>query len=508
MVAYGWGSSMRLRKWLILIHRYLGIPLGVLFVVWFASGIVMMYAGEMPRLTPELRLERLPPLELSRVRLTPADAAKRAGAWRSPDRAVLLMVMDRPAYRFDGATVFADTGERLKDIGVDGARIVAVRFAAVVGEQIQYAGTLTEPDQWTLGYRRTLPLHKFRVDDGVGTELYVSSHTGEVTVITTRRGRLLAWIGAIPHWFYFTALRTNQPLWYRAVVWVSTVGCLLVVLGLVLGLTQAHVRYTGLLRWHYLAGVVFGVFTLTWVFSGLLSMQPYAWTNARGMALPRDVFAGGSLDVTRFGAMDPAVWERITRGREIREVELKRIQGVPYYLVRLAGDPAKTERQHQPYYLTGRAERDRLLVAAETMAVRHEAFSEASLMTWLKAAVPEVPVVESALLEEYDSYYYSRSGRTPLPVLRVKLADPDETWLYIDPAISRVLSSVHRLNRVERWLFKGLHSLDFAFWYTRRPLWDIGAQPGWFGLERDRVVVGAGADPPRARADFAGLTLP
>ena len=35
------------------------IPLSALFVLWFASGIVMMYAGGMPRLTPELRLERL-----------------------------------------------------------------------------------------------------------------------------------------------------------------------------------------------------------------------------------------------------------------------------------------------------------------------------------------------------------------------------------------------------------------------------------------------------------------
>jgi hypothetical protein len=27
---------------------------------------------------------------------------------------------------------------------------------------------------------------------------------------------------------------------------------------------------------------------------------------------------------------------------------------------------------------------------------------------------------------------------------------------------------------VERWLFNGLHSLDFRFWYDKRPLWDIG----------------------------------
>ena len=32
---------------------------------------------------------------------------------------------------------------------------------------------------------------------------------------------------------------------------------------------------------------------------------------------------------------------------------------------------------------------------------------------------------------------------------------------------------MHRYSRVERWLYNGLHSLDFAFWYNRRPLWDV-----------------------------------
>jgi hypothetical protein len=27
--------------------------------------------------------------------------------------------------------------------------------------------------------------------------------------------------------------------------------------------------------------------------------------------------------------------------------------------------------------------------------------------------------------------------------------------------------------RLNRWLYHGLHSLDFPFLYTRRPLWDL-----------------------------------
>ena len=67
-----------MRRLLIVVHRYLGIPLSFLFVLWFVSGIAMIYVGGMPVLSPEERLEHLPALDLSAVRLTPAEAASRA----------------------------------------------------------------------------------------------------------------------------------------------------------------------------------------------------------------------------------------------------------------------------------------------------------------------------------------------------------------------------------------------------------------------------------------------
>ena len=65
------------RKSLILAHRYLGIVLGLLFLVWFISGIGMMYAGGMPGMTAEMRLLKLPAIDFSRIRLTPLEAASR-----------------------------------------------------------------------------------------------------------------------------------------------------------------------------------------------------------------------------------------------------------------------------------------------------------------------------------------------------------------------------------------------------------------------------------------------
>lgn len=476
-----------LRRLLILTHRYLGIVLSLLVVVWFASGIVMMYAGGMPRLTPQVRLERLAAVDPSDVRLTPSEAADRAGVQDAPGRVVLLSVMERPAYRFGQATtVFADTGDVLDDVSVQQSRTIASRFIAVPEQDVEYVRTLTDVDQWTLGQGRQLPLHRFRVNDADGTELYVQPQTGEVAMLTTRRTRMLAWMGTIPHWLYFGALRANQPVWYRIVVWTSALACVLAVLGLILGVTQfrrtrpfrlgASIPYSGSMRWHYVTGAVFGVFTLTWAFSGLLSMEPFAWTRATGLEVGRDVFTGGPVDLSRFPRMEPEAWARIADGRAIKEVEFVRIQDAHYYVVRRARDAqaeGRRERLHQPYIVTGRADSDRLVVSAETFEVRRASFSADSLIARLQAALPDERIVDRQLLTDYDSYYYSRGQQTPLPILRVKFDDPARTWFYIDPEMSQVVATVHRLNRVERWLYNGLHSLDFAFWYSS-PLWDVG----------------------------------
>src|SRR6185436_9962866 len=166
------------RRVVILSHRYLGIALSLIFVVWFASGITMMWWGGMPRLTADERLERLPALDLAKIRLTPADAEEKVGGGRT----TLLNVMGRPAYRIggpDAVTVFADTGDVLEAVTPATARGIAAAFMAVPDQQVHLEETLERPDQWTLGQSRQMPLHKFTIDDPLGTELYVSANLGE-----------------------------------------------------------------------------------------------------------------------------------------------------------------------------------------------------------------------------------------------------------------------------------------------------------------------------------------
>jgi hypothetical protein len=287
----------------------------------------MMYVGGMPRLTPEMRLERMPAVDVAQVRLTPAQAAERGEFGETPTRTTLVSIAGRPAYRFgfrgDTTVVYADTGEVADELTTAQTRDIAARFMRVGADKVRYEGTLEETDQWTLGLGRIFPVHKFAVDDGQGSELYVSPLTGDFAMLTTTKTRAWAWLSTIPHWLYFEGLRENQPLWYRIVVWTSGVATIVALLGLVLGVTQyrrgratlsASIPYAGPMRWHYITGVLFGAFSVTWAFSGMLSMEPFEWTNAQGVEVRRDALTGGPLQLADYKPMEPGAWSRLLDG--------------------------------------------------------------------------------------------------------------------------------------------------------------------------------------------------
>ena len=480
------------RKGLIWFHRYLGIGLSLLFVVWFLSGIGMIFARGMPGLSPDVRLQRLPEIDLTRILLSASEASAdpaQDGGGRGGGRVSIGAFLDRPVYRVSGRTVFADDGTVLESVDADTAILVASRFMGVAKDKLHHS-MLTEVDQWTLAQRGQIPLHKITVDDDSATHLYISPENGDVLVLTTRGSRALAWVAAIPHWLYFKSLRLNQPVWYQVVVWAAVLGSLLALAGIVLSITQlkvsrpfklskitSYIPYSGLMRWHYITGVVFGVLTFTWVFSGLLSMEPLDWAGGRTLqGNLRGALTGGALNAGEFPRIDAATWKGLLPDRKIKEIEYTRIQGDPYFVVRsapMAEGRAARERLRQEYSSQSEVDPDRVLIDAKSMQVRTELFSVDSLMTRVRETFPDVPILESELLSTYDSYYYSRDLQRPLPVLRIKFGDEVGTWMYLDPRMSQQVAALHRLDRVERWIYNGFHSLDFSFWYYS-PVWTVG----------------------------------
>jgi hypothetical protein len=459
------------KRSLIFIHRWLGVALCVFFLLWFPSGIGMMYFP-MPSVTQTDLLQRLPVLDASKVVVSPGEAATKLGV--DIDDLRLSSFDGRPAYRVGGGrgdggpVLYADTGEEQGDASTEMVQRVA---SAWTGQPASLASVeeLTEVDQWTLQTRlgELSPVFKYSWPNG--EQVYVSQATGEVVQYTTTASRIGAYLGPIPHWFYFTPLRKHGAEWSRVVIWSSGIGTISAILGVIVGLwmyspsrkyryagAPTSIPYQGQKRWHTVFGLIFGVATVTYAFSGMLSMDPFPSFNDR-VRLRR---GGGETDIFRAlrgepapGAFDvkhPRQALEQLKPLAIKELELDSFAGDAVYLARLEdGETRIVPMQGAPR--AGFDEKD-IVRAVSTVAEGQ---------------------ITMTVLNQYDRYYLDRTRRLPLPVVLAQTTTNDSTRYYIDPKTARVVQTYNSSNWVNRWLYNGLHSLNFPWLYNYRPLWDI-----------------------------------
>ncbi len=299
----------RLKRWLHLGHRWLGIATGLLILLWFGSGLVMLCVG-FPTLTEGERLGALPPLALAGVRITPQAAVERAGLAHFPTRLTLAMRGGEPAYWItdtDGRrqALSAATGDPVPRLTAERATALAATHPAA--RAVTDRGTVTR-DQWTVTARYD-PLRPFRVvalGDPAGTELYLSAATGELALDTTRTERVWNWPGAVTHWIYLTPLRARAGLWQDVVLWVSGIALAGALSGYVLGFVRLMrdrlTPYRGWAAWHHLAGVAGGLVVVTFLLSGWLSMNPRGWFGPRSPdAAMRAAYAGQTAPIFPLG---------------------------------------------------------------------------------------------------------------------------------------------------------------------------------------------------------------
>ena len=449
----------RAARVLIYTHRWLGIALGLLFITWFLSGIVMMYA-RMPALDPGERLARLAAINPASIRVDPP----------APDGEVsgfaIRSLEGRPVYRITGGgrtrLVFADTGDDVPLVDAEQALRIARAFVST--GSVRYDARLTDADQWTFDVRRLAPLHRIAVEDEAGTRLYVAENGGDVVGKTTTSGRRWGAVGAVVHWLYFAPFRRNATLWSNTIILVSIAGTVMCIAGVAWGAWRlAPIRgyrlryhrqwtpYSAWMRWHHYLGLVFGITTLMWVFSGLLSMDPWNWSP--GTAATRDQrlrLAGGPIVASDLSAARLRRAIAAFMPRMIKEIEVVRFRG-RYYASAAEGIVSLDE----PHLGAADQLPPDLVVGAA------------------RVVMPDTAIEGMQWMDEYDAYYYDRSRRRSLPVLRVRYGDAQGTWLYIDPRHGTIARKEERLSRLNRWLYHGFHSFDFPFLYYRRPLWDI-----------------------------------
>jgi hypothetical protein len=454
---------------LVITHRYLGVTVGLLMLMWFLSGIVMMYVG-FPRVTEEARTRTLTPIAWQACcrfeEQLAADDETIVRAQVENLAGVPVLRLQRIGRR-DNAIDLAH-GAIMRIDAEQAQAIVLDAAPRIIGQPARVVATeYADSDQWTVGRLfRDRPLYRFEFDDPERTHIYVSTTAGQIVHWTTATQRFWNWLGAIPHWIYPTILRSNLVLWSQVVIWTSVLGTFLAVLGIFIGIAQfgrgsagKPSPYHGLLFWHHMAGLVFGLVTLTWVVSGLVSMNPWGFLEGR---------RGGGEQARLQGA--PPKWSDVRASLGAMRALPSLSNAVSVVTAPLAG------RLHWLATL------DNGTVMRLNAAGDVAALTSAELAQAAQRLAGTAPIAEQGLMQEEDAYYFNGHDlNVMLPAYRVILGDAEATRYYLDATSGALLHRADANGRWHRWLFSGLHRIDFTAWIRARPLWDLIVLPLMLG---------------------------
>ncbi|WP_167558818.1 PepSY domain-containing protein [Bradyrhizobium canariense] len=440
---------------LIVLHRWWGVAFCLLFAMWFASGIAMHFVP-FPARTDAGHFRGLAPINSEEIAHSPAEAIAASGI-HDALRVRLIGRSDQPIYLIFGPSeVKALRALDLADGGVHSDRTVldiAIAYARDRGLDPSHAG-IASPityDQWTVSgeYDSDRPLYRVSLNDSSGTDLYVSSATGSIVVITTRHMRLLNYLGSIAHWIYPTALRHHPQAWSALLWWLALFATIGAGVGFIIGLMRliatnrnAASPHRGLQAWHYGFGLVCAPFILSWIFSGWLSMD-----DGR-------LFSGNATRVDALAIADPTAWNQL-RSDEVRRLHagLKEIEWFAF---------------------DGRIyRRDRDMAGAHRLV---QAAPEADATSYPRTFLQENEIDAAAkrlgrdcsnasVLDADDPYEVTRITSDE-PVFRIVCSD---IWFDIDGATGELLNRIDPSRRAYRWLFGGLHTLNFS--WLRHPPW-------------------------------------
>jgi hypothetical protein len=430
---------------LILLHRWLGVAFCLLFAMWFATGIVMHFVP-FPALKESERFAGLTPLDIAPVKYGPAQAIAAAGI-NDATRVRLLQRSDGPVYLIETWSAWkAVHASDLAEATVPSERL-ALAIAMDYARHRQLAWSVAQVerlksyDQWTVSgaYDGHRPLFRIALGDGLGTELYVSSTTGEVVLTTTRGERQWSYFGSVAHWIYPTALRSHPAAWSTLVRWLSFVALIGALSGSCVGMLRIKLYgprrplpYSGLQAWHHGLGLACMLFILTWIFSGWLSMDSGQLFSTGRPTAAEALAVSGRPD---WKTLSTNELQRI--GRDAKEVEWFAFGGRIYRRERFAAD------------------RQQLAVAGADFASPAHAVLSADEVNAIARHL--APGCNPAVAVSSTDAYTPAPSLPGNPIFRLVCGDE---WFEIDGARGQLLEKLDPSRRAYRWLYGALHTFD------------------------------------------------
>jgi uncharacterized iron-regulated membrane protein len=437
---------------LLQIHRYLGVAGGALMLMWCATGFVMMYV-KYPRLEETKRLSALVPIDWHACCAEPTSALGNEPV----DDFQIEMLAGHAVLSRHGAQgahlIDLVTGATLGPVSAARASDIARAYAPGAGATPRLLA-LSDQDIWTVAGHFALdrPLYRFALNDASKTEVYVSSVTGQIVQVTTGRERFWNWLGPIPHWLYFYELRRHPKQWQAVVIATSLVGCFLTLSGLCLAVrrwpwpnTEPRVREPGVRRWHRASSLIFGLFALTWIGSGLLSVEP--WGLLKSSSLEPARLHGPAIPGQKVSAAIHQLAKTLRASRFV-SLEFAPFEGEPYFIASAAdGSRHRLDASGLPALLT---ERD---------------FSRLALR--LESSAPVL------YLTQEDRYLFSHRGdQVQLPAYRLVVDGHRQTYIYLDALSAALEAEADPNGKAYRWI-QGIHRFDLLSSLRARPTWDL-----------------------------------
>lgn len=431
----------------------------------------MVYV-EYPELTEQERLDSLSPLNLDKASYSISHIQAGLAVDEKITSVTLSNVLDRPTYhlktqslntgRMRTLQVFADSGETFGAMN----KHFAERAAGIFAQNMRLVATptftrLVDRDQWTVYHtlNRHRPLYKVDLNDTEHTVLYVSSVTGQIVRDTSGWERAWNWLGSTVHWLYPLQLRKHSTFWYQLVVWISIAALITVATGMIVGIIRARFKsrykngritpYTGIQKLHHTLGLLFGIIVMMYVVSGLISMEPFGWFDNKSSATQQIDRYIGRYQLQGFNDALSELKRTPSAMSGVKELRWQAING------------------HGFLVAYSNAENGRRIMSTNANSIAEQVTSA------LPKLIPNSSYTIERL-EQHNNYYYSTHNRyRPLPVYQVKFSDEEKTWYYLDATTGEYRMRLTKVDRVKRWLYHGMHSLDFQSLINNQPLRDV-----------------------------------
>lgn len=432
--------------------------------MWFVSGLVLIYypfpgvATEQVYENMDVLPDSLPPVEALLSRSGTSDKNLKNLEVSQFQGQTLLTKQVK-----DGKSVVCiDSSQSVNSITAETLEAIAQKWVGISPSRID---TLNEREIWIMysRYDKEMPIYKMYFDDDGNHQLYVSSKTGEVLQFTDRSQRFWAWVGAIPHKLYIPALRKNTDTWISTLTVLATVAFIAAFSGMYIGVYAMYRRYKSKHKlgspykkwwhkWHHLTGLVFGVFLITFAFSGAMAMQkiPQWIIKTHGDYRVSDSkLRGKSLSIDKYKLDYRKLKDHYP---QIKSIKWIYFQGIPIYNV-VDGN-------------------NTFSIDASSNEVRELDLSYAQIAEAIENLYGRDIKYSVSLIDEYEEYYMSRKRNLPLPVYKVTVDNEDESLFYIDPSTGN-FKYLNRTTKAKKWIFSGLHYLNIKVLIDKPILWTI-----------------------------------